>query len=233
MLFIALTSAASAWSHNQGYRSRPDGRSPQVRTLTFPAPLPYLLLRPLVASGFVVICQLARPHSLIWFVCLRSQVCFQLPPDPASRRRPCLPLAVGATNLRKGLSPSSQRPCWAHQTKPRQPRLPRRSNFWRAPERSRRSRRPHVSAAKTPTANAVASASALPHGGRLTTVRVSGSALAERSDRATERSIGKPGHSVGSRGWFAGADLANRPTTRWLDEWGVWLEQSVWSRFQA
>jgi hypothetical protein len=35
-------------------------------------------------------------------------------PDPASQRRPCLPLTVGATNLRKGLSPSSQCPCWAH-----------------------------------------------------------------------------------------------------------------------
>jgi hypothetical protein len=109
-----LTSAASAWSHNQAYRSRLDGRSPQVRTLTFPAHLPYLLLWPLVALRFVVSCQLARPLSLIRFVCLRSQVCFRLPPDPASRRRPCLPLTVGATYLRMGLSPSSQRPCWAH-----------------------------------------------------------------------------------------------------------------------
>jgi hypothetical protein len=114
VLWLLLTSAASAWFHNQGYRSRLLGRPPQVRTLTFPAPLPHLLLRPLVASGFVVMCQLARPHSLIRFVFLKSQVCFRLPPDPASRRRLCLPLAVGATNLRKGLSPSSQHPCWAH-----------------------------------------------------------------------------------------------------------------------
>jgi len=57
-----------------------------------------------------------RPASqpLMGFVFLKSQVCLRLPPDPASRRRPCLWLAVGATNLRKGLSPSSQRPCWAH-----------------------------------------------------------------------------------------------------------------------
>ena len=68
----------------------------------------------LVALGFVVLCQLARPHSLIWFVCLRSQVCFRLPPDPASRRRLCLLLTVGATSLRKSLSLSSQCPCWAH-----------------------------------------------------------------------------------------------------------------------
>ena len=40
------------------------GRSPQVRTLNFPAPLPHLLLRPLVISGFVFSCQLARLHSL-------------------------------------------------------------------------------------------------------------------------------------------------------------------------
>jgi len=64
-----------------------NGRSPQERTLTFPALLPYLLFWLLVVLGFVVICQLAQPHSLIGFVCLRSQVCFQLPPDPASRRR--------------------------------------------------------------------------------------------------------------------------------------------------
>jgi len=65
-------------------------RSPQVRTLAFLAHLPDLLLRPLVALGFAVSCQLARPCSLIRFVCLRSQVCLRLPPDPASRRRPCL-----------------------------------------------------------------------------------------------------------------------------------------------
>jgi hypothetical protein len=92
-------------------------RPPQVRTLTFPAHLPHLLLRLLVASDFVVIGQLVQPHSLMGFVFLRSQVCLRLPSDPASRQRPCLQLAVGATNLRKGLSPSSQRPCWAHQKK--------------------------------------------------------------------------------------------------------------------
>src|SRR3972149_3590748 len=50
----------------------------------------------------------------MWFVFLKSQVCFRLPPDLASRQRPCLPLMIGAINLHKGLSPSSQRPCWAH-----------------------------------------------------------------------------------------------------------------------
>lgn len=42
----------------------PDSRSLKVRELTFPAPLPSLLLWPLSASGFVVLCQLARPRSL-------------------------------------------------------------------------------------------------------------------------------------------------------------------------
>src|SRR5512139_111945 len=40
-----------------GLPLRLDNRSPQVRTLTFPAPLPNLPLRPLVASGFIVSCQ--------------------------------------------------------------------------------------------------------------------------------------------------------------------------------
>jgi hypothetical protein len=53
------------------------------------------------------------------FVFLKSQVCLRLPSDPASRRRPCPWLTVGAINLRTGLSPSSQRPCWAHKGKNR------------------------------------------------------------------------------------------------------------------
>src|SRR5512139_1882356 len=43
-----------------GLPLRLDDRSPQVRTLTFPASLSHLLDQPLVASGFVVLCQLAR-----------------------------------------------------------------------------------------------------------------------------------------------------------------------------
>lgn len=114
VLWPRLTAATSIWSRDQGYRLRLDDSSPQVRTLTVPAALSHLLLWPLVAWGFVVISQLARPRSLMGFVCLKSQVCLRLPPDPVSRRRPCLQLTVGATNLRTGLSPASQRPCWAH-----------------------------------------------------------------------------------------------------------------------
>ena len=60
--FISLSSASSTCSLNQGYRLHPDDRSPQVRTLSFPAHLPYLLLCPLVASLFVLFFQLARPQ---------------------------------------------------------------------------------------------------------------------------------------------------------------------------
>ena len=116
VLWPRLTPAASAQPLDWGcHLRRPGVRSPQVRTLTFPAALLHLPRQPLTASGFVVLCQLAR---LAWprmkFVFLKSQVCLQLPPDPVSRRRPCLQLAVGAINLRSGLSPPSHRPCWAH-----------------------------------------------------------------------------------------------------------------------
>ena len=68
-LVCTLTSAASTWSLNQGYRFRLGRRSPQVRTLAFPAHLPHLLLWPLVASGFAVIGLLPRPHSLLLGSC--------------------------------------------------------------------------------------------------------------------------------------------------------------------
>jgi hypothetical protein len=84
---------------------RLDNRPPQVRTLAFPAHLPHLLLRLLIASDFVVSCQLVQPHSLMWFVFLRSQVCFRLPPDITSRYCPCLPLAVGATSSARVFHP--------------------------------------------------------------------------------------------------------------------------------
>jgi hypothetical protein len=124
VLWLLLTPVASVQSLNWSYHlRRPSNRPPQVRTLTFPAPLPHLLHQPLIALGFVVCCQLAPLlQPLMGFVSLKSQVCPRLPSDPASRRRPCLQLTVGAINLRKGLSPPSQRPCWAHNKKPRQRR---------------------------------------------------------------------------------------------------------------
>ena len=50
----------------------------------------------------------------IGFVFLKSRICLGLPLDLASRQRPCLWLTVSAINPRKGLTPSSQRPCWAY-----------------------------------------------------------------------------------------------------------------------
>ena len=74
VLLPLLTPAASAWPRDLGYHLLwLDDRSPQVRTLTFPAHLPHLLLWPLIASGFVVTCQLARPHSLLCGSCSSSR----------------------------------------------------------------------------------------------------------------------------------------------------------------
>jgi hypothetical protein len=70
VLWFLLSPAASAWLLYQGYRYSQLGvRFPRVRTPTFPAHLPHLLLRPLIASGFVFSCQLARPHSLLCGSC--------------------------------------------------------------------------------------------------------------------------------------------------------------------
>jgi hypothetical protein len=80
-----LTSVTSIWLLSQGYRLRPGDRSPQVRALTFPAYLPHLLLRLLVASVFVVSSQLVQSHSLMRFVFLKSQVCLRLPSDITSQ----------------------------------------------------------------------------------------------------------------------------------------------------
>ena len=55
-----------------GLPLRLDDRSPQVRTLTFPAFLSHLLDQPLVASGFVVCSQLTLPHSLSLGLCSSS-----------------------------------------------------------------------------------------------------------------------------------------------------------------
>ena len=116
VLWPRLTPAASAQPRDWGYHLRwPANRSPQVRTLTLTASLPHLLHQLLIASGFIVfgqLTQLAQPR--MGFVSLKSQFRFRLPSDLASRRRPCLPLTVGAISLRRGLSPPSQRPCWAH-----------------------------------------------------------------------------------------------------------------------
>ena len=92
-----------------------DDRSPQVRTLTFPAHLSHLLDQPLVAWGLRC-CLPTRPTGLASLALRVPQVAGLRPASlrPTSRCSPCLPLMIGATNLHKRLSLSSQRPCWAH-----------------------------------------------------------------------------------------------------------------------
>ena len=78
-------------------------------------------------KGFVVLCQLApgtRPSMTFLFV--GSLFCLRLPPDPSSRKRPCLWLVVlhhSAPKLTSiwmagsptgDLHPISSRPCWAY-----------------------------------------------------------------------------------------------------------------------
>jgi len=63
----------------------------------------------------------------IGFVFLKLRVCLGLPSDFASRQRPCRWLAVSAINPRKGLVPSSQRPCWAYNRSAESMFLPLRS----------------------------------------------------------------------------------------------------------
>ena len=61
-------------------------RSPQVRTLTFSAPLPHLPCQPLIASGFAVTCQLARlTRPRMGFVFIKAQLCLRLPSHLTSR----------------------------------------------------------------------------------------------------------------------------------------------------
>jgi len=72
-----------------------------------PAPLPHLLLQPSPASGYVVIDQLARLHSLRWgsYASLRPQVCRQLSPDITSRWRPCWVYQAGVAAPRMVVQP--------------------------------------------------------------------------------------------------------------------------------
>src|SRR5579859_4376792 len=68
-----------------------------------------------VVTGFTFRCRLTRPDRLIRGSCSsvhRSRL--GLPPDPASRRRPCLRLGVSTTSSPRGLPPPINRPCWAH-----------------------------------------------------------------------------------------------------------------------
>ena len=70
-------------------------RPPGVRTSAFIARPPNLQHQPLTDTDFMTTCSLVRlvlPH--IRFLSVRPRLCHTLPPDPASRRRPCASLTL-------------------------------------------------------------------------------------------------------------------------------------------
>jgi len=86
-----IKAPCGALSHDSATRSR----SPEVSSTAFRTQPPNLQPVPLMNMGFVVIGQLAR-HRMpqIRFLYIGSCVCSTLPPDPASRRRPCASLLL-------------------------------------------------------------------------------------------------------------------------------------------
>ena len=86
-----LTTLPVPYGTRHGTRHRPPG----VRTSAFIARPPNLQPQPLTDMDFMTICSLVRlelPH--IRFLSVRPQFCYTLPPDPASRRRPCASLTL-------------------------------------------------------------------------------------------------------------------------------------------
>ena len=92
-------------------------RSPRVRRNPFPRfppdlPVPH-------PSGYRASLSIARlpcgHRPYIRFLFVGSGFCLRLPPDPASRQRPCLQLTVPTTTACKGLAPSRFTSCLAHQ----------------------------------------------------------------------------------------------------------------------
>ena len=70
-------------------------RSPGVSLTAVTAALPDLQPWPLMDVDFAISRSLVRPRMpRIRFLFVRSRLCFTLPPDPASRRRPCASLAL-------------------------------------------------------------------------------------------------------------------------------------------
>src|SRR5476651_1176512 len=75
--------------------SRTPCRPPEVSSTAFTAHLPDLPPQPLMVMDFAIHCslvRLGRPH--IRFLFVRSRLCYALPSDPASRRRPCVSLVL-------------------------------------------------------------------------------------------------------------------------------------------
>ncbi len=80
--------------------SRQQRRSPGVSSTAFTARLPDIPPWPLMVMDFVVGSPLVRPQQpLIRFLFVRPQLRSTLPPDPASRRRPCASLPFTTIRL--------------------------------------------------------------------------------------------------------------------------------------
>ena len=93
-------------------------RSPGISPATFTAHPPHLRDGPLMTSGFAIACWLARAAPPpMRFVSLGSRIRLRLPSHPASRRRSCPRLVVGAINPHRGLTPPSGWTCPAYTTK--------------------------------------------------------------------------------------------------------------------
>ena len=100
---------------------RQSWRSPRVRRNPFPRFPPDLPSSH--PSGYRASLSMARlpcdRRPYIRFLFVGSEFCLRLPPDPASRQRPCLQLTVPTTTACKGLAPSRFTPCLAHHELPR------------------------------------------------------------------------------------------------------------------
>jgi len=104
----------SAPRHRPSIQRHP-WRPPGIRPATFLAHPPHLRDGPLMASGFAISCWLAQAAPPpMRFVSLGSRFRLRLPSHPASRRRSCLWLVVGAINLHRGLAPPSGWSCPAY-----------------------------------------------------------------------------------------------------------------------
>lgn len=83
-------------------RERIADRSPRIRTLTFAGPLPHL---PRHLNHRTSSCRADSSGAaafLMRFLFVNPQLCLMLPPDPASRRRPCHRLAILFSGLLAG-----------------------------------------------------------------------------------------------------------------------------------
>ena len=97
--YYEIKAPCDALSHDSVTHSR----SPEVSSTAFRTQPPDLQPAPLMDMGFAVTCPLAR-HGMpqIRFLYIGSYVCSTLPPEPASRRRPCASLLLHLDQVVEG-----------------------------------------------------------------------------------------------------------------------------------